>query len=77
MTTGNVESWSGNMAEIGPLYPFVGAEFALFVVGVVLWILWHVRQARIETEQYEEEVQRFGSPESLNKILDAEDPYSP
>ena len=33
MSTGNVESWSGNMAEIGPLYPFVGAEFALFVVG--------------------------------------------
>lgn len=77
MTTGNVVSWSGNMTEIGPLYPFVGAEFALFVVGVVLWILWHVRQARIETEQYEAEVQRFGSPESLNKILDAEDPYSP
>ena len=45
MSTGNIESWSGNMAEIGPLYPFVGAEFALFVVGMVLWILWHVRQA--------------------------------
>ena len=62
MSTGNIESWSGNMAEIGPLYPFVGAEFALFVVGMVLWILWHVRQARIETEQYKEECSASAAP---------------
>jgi hypothetical protein len=26
MTTGNFADWSGNMLDIGPLYPFVGWE---------------------------------------------------
>ena len=77
MTTGNVESWGGNISEIGPLYPFVGAEVLLFVVGMALWIVWHVLQIRTETQSYEDEIQRFGDKETLQKILDAEDPYAP
>ena len=33
MSTG-IEAWK-NLAEIGPIYPFVGAEFALVVVESV------------------------------------------
>lgn len=39
MRTGLVESWAGNPAEVGPIYPFVGSEVTLFVICFVLWVL--------------------------------------
>ena len=77
MATGNIESWGGKISEIGPLYPFVGSELALFLVGMVLWIVWHILQVRTENRAYEDEITRFGDKETLQKILDAEDPYAP
>jgi hypothetical protein len=77
MNTGNIESWGGNISEIGPLYPFVGSEVPLFIVGMALWIIWHVLLIRTETSSYENEIQRFGDKETLRKILDSEDPYAP
>jgi hypothetical protein len=41
-------------ANIGPLYPFVGTEVALVVVGVVLWILFHVVAHRTESREWQE-----------------------
>lgn len=75
--TGNIESWGGNISEIGPLYPFVGLEGLMVVVGVALWIVWHVVQVRTENATYEDEIHRFGDDVRLRKILDAEDPYAP
>ncbi len=57
MTTG-IESWAGNISEIGPIYPFVGSEWLLVIVGVVTWIGWHIWQSSHETRTYEEEKQR-------------------
>jgi hypothetical protein len=37
--------------NIGPLYPFVGTEVLLAVVGIALWIAWHVRQVMIENRE--------------------------
>jgi len=58
MTTANFENWAGNISEIGPIYPFVGSEVLLLIVGVVTWIGWHIWQSIIETRTYEEEKQR-------------------
>ena len=77
MSTGNIESWEGNISEIGPLYPFVGLEVPLFIVGMALWIIWHVLQIRTEKSSYEDEIERFGDKDTLGKILDSEDPYTP
>ncbi|MCH6581687.1 MAG: hypothetical protein V3S73_02340 [Gammaproteobacteria bacterium] len=57
MTTG-IESWAGNISEIGPMYPFVGTEVLLLIIGVVTWIGWHIWQSSNETRTYEEEKQR-------------------
>ena len=43
-----LESFS-NPGEIGPMYPFPGAEWLFVLIGVVLWLLWHVGQIRGET----------------------------
>jgi hypothetical protein len=38
--------------NIGPLYPFAGTEIALAVIGILLWIVWHVQQIRTENREY-------------------------
>ena len=63
-----VTSWSGNIADIGPIYPMLGTEFLLLIIGVVLWILWHIVQTRMESKTYEEEIKRFGS--DLRSMID-------
>ena len=52
MPTG-IESWA-NPADIGPIYPFVGTEVALTIIGVVLWIAFHVITGREENKQWNE-----------------------
>ena len=72
-----VESWGGNIAEIGPIYPMVGAEGLLVLIGVVLWIVWHVIQAKRENQEYEEQIRKYGGSESLKRLIAEEDPKHP
>ena len=62
MSTG-VESWTGSMMDIGPIYPFVGSEMILWIVGMVLWIAWHVWQGRHESKVYAEDETKFKGEE--------------
>ncbi len=55
MTTGNFENFAGEIAEIGPMYPFVGSEGLLVVVGLVFWIAWHIWQTIHESKTYDED----------------------
>ena len=72
-----VESWGGTITDIGPIYPMVGAEGLLVVIGVVLWIVWHVIQAKRENRDYEEQIRKYGSTESLKRLIAEEDPKNP
>lgn len=72
-----ITSWSGNIADIGPIYPMVGTEGLLVIIGLATWIGWHIIQAKMENKTYEEEIKRFGSSENLKKMLDSEDPRNP
>ena len=72
-----VESWGGTIADIGPIYPMVGAEGLLVVIGVALWIVWHVIQAKRENRDYEEQIRKYGSTESLKRLIAEEDPKNP
>ncbi|MGH6948732.1 MAG: hypothetical protein ACREDZ_15480 [Kiloniellales bacterium] len=67
MSTGMVENWTGNMLDIGPLYPFVGSEVLLVIVGVAVWIGWHIWQVRFESQSYEQNGRLQG--ESLRKAM--------
>lgn len=69
MQTGMVENWAGNITDIGPIYPFVGSEFVLWVIGMALWILWHVWQARHESQEYQEDVRKYAKAENYKKML--------
>ena len=72
-----VESWGGTIADIGPIYPMVGAEGLLVIIGVVAWIAWHVIQAKRENREYEEQIRKYGGRESLKRLIAEEDPKNP
>ena len=72
-----IESWGGTITDIGPMYPMVGTEGVLVIIGVVTWIAWHVIQARRENREYEEQIRKYGSAESLERLIAEEDPKHP
>ena len=56
MSTTIVESWSGaDLSQLGPIYPMVGTEMILFIIGLAFWLAFHVMQARIEQKEMEED----------------------
>lgn len=59
MNTGMIESWAGNPLEIGAMYPFVGGEFVFFILAVIFWIVWMIRQMQSESSMYQEEVAKL------------------
>jgi len=77
MSTGNFENWAGNISEIGAVYPFVGSETFLAIAGVVFWLWWHVKQTKMENEDIQNVMKKYGDKESLAKIVSKEDPEDP
>jgi len=69
MSTG-LETWTQNLNDLGPLYPFVGTEGILAVVGIGSWIVWHLLQLRSENATMEEEKTRFSDKAKLEKAMD-------
>ncbi|CAN5545203.1 hypothetical protein BH20CHL7_BH20CHL7_15360 [soil metagenome] len=43
-----------NPGDIGPLYPFPGTEVPLAIIGIALWILFHVLATREENREWDE-----------------------
>jgi uncharacterized membrane protein len=73
MSTTLVQSWSGaDLSQIGPIYPMVGAEFTLFLIGVAFWLAFHIIQARIEKRELEEDEAAARSPERLRRVFEEE-----
>lgn len=67
MSMTNVDSWAVDLANVGPIYPWVGSEMIMFIVAVVCWIAWHIWQAKFETETYKEEVASHATAENLKQ----------
>ncbi len=71
MSTTIVETWATDISVLGPIYPFVGSEVVLWIIGLVCWIGFHVLQMRHETEEMAADTAAASHPESLRKALDA------
>ncbi len=73
MSTTIVETWSGaDLSQLGPIYPMVGYEFLLFLLGLAFWIGFHVLQSRIENKEMEEDDKAARTPERLKRVFSAE-----
>ena len=69
MATTMVESWSVDLATLGPIYPWVGSEVFLWIIGIAFWIGWQIWQLRFENRTYEEELRRLDSPDKIERAM--------
>ena len=69
MSTTGIDSWAVDLANVGPIYPFQGWETTMAIIGVVLWIVWHIWQLRFESRTYEEESQKLRDPAVLERAM--------
>jgi hypothetical protein len=63
-------TWAVDLADTGAVYPWQGAELIMVIIGVALWILWHIIQLREEKAEYAEDIRLYGSKESIKRALD-------
>ena len=50
-----VTSWTESLPEgVTQIYPFVGTEWLWLLIAVIFWLMWHVKTAAGETQEYEE-----------------------
>jgi hypothetical protein len=70
--TGNFTNWDGNIIDIGPIYPFVGAEMLMVILLLVLWIGWHIVQIRMENRQMDNEALALRQGDNLQRVLQEE-----
>ena len=42
----------------------------MVIVGIALWLWWHVVQLRSESEELEADLAKYGSAEQVKKALD-------
>jgi hypothetical protein len=73
MSTTIVESWAGaDLSQLGPIYPMVGTEVILFVLGVAFWLGFHILQAGIEKREFEADRQAAKSKERVARVFEDE-----
>jgi hypothetical protein len=77
MSTGDIVDWTGTMADVGPLYPFVGSEYLLFLVGMAFWIGWHIWQFRMENSNYQDDSETLKQNNNMDKALRGESVLRP
>ena len=50
-----VTSWTESLpAGVTQIYPFVGTEWLWLLIAVIFWLMWHVKTAATETQEYDE-----------------------
>ncbi len=70
LSTTIVETWAGaDMSQIGPIYPMVGSEVILFIIGLVFWLGFHFAQVGIENKEVQADEAAARSPEQLNRVF--------
>ena len=69
MSTTGIDSWAVDLADVSAIYPFQGAEFILFLIGLAFWIIWHVWQIKHENSVYDEDCKKLDTPEKLSRAM--------
>lgn len=71
MRTGLVDNWL-NVDTFGPIYPFVGTEVLLSVLGIAFWIIWHFIQIRKENAEFAEDIKQIKDKGGIINVLKEE-----
>lgn len=71
MSTGNVDNWL-NVDSFGAIYPFVGTEVLLAILGIAFWIIWHVWQLKKENAEFQQDIENINRQGGAGKVLEDE-----
>ena len=71
MSTGLVDNWL-NIDTFGAIYPFVGTEMMLTIVGFAFWLIWHFLQLRKENEEFAKDIENINKQGGPGKVLEDE-----
>jgi len=71
MATGMVENWA-NVDSMGAIYPFTGSEMLLAIVGIALWIVWHVWQIKKENAEFKADIDNINKQGGPGRVLEDE-----
>jgi len=71
MSTGLVDNWL-NIDTFGAIYPFVGTEMALTILGFAFWISWHVWQLKKENAEFKQDIENINKQGGHGNVLDNE-----
>lgn len=55
MSMTEIGNWAVDLKEVGAVYPMQGMESIMALVGVVLWLGWHVWQIKHENVVLDEQ----------------------
>ena len=56
---------------VGPVYPGAGSEMTLVIIGIILWIGWHVLTAKSESDELDRlSRKRHGANDHKSNITD-------
>ncbi len=72
MATGMVDNWA-NVDVMGPIYPFVGTEVLLTLLGLAFWIYWHIRQLKEESAEFQNDLDKIKERGGVGAVLDSEE----
>ncbi len=68
MSTIGYSNWNVDLAEVGAIYPFQGTESLMWLIGLALWIGWHIYQARAESTELDERASQFDKDSASKNI---------
>ena len=71
MATGPVDNWL-NLDTFGAIYPFVGTEMLLAILGFAFWLIWHFIQIKRENAEFTKDIENINSQGGPGKVLDDE-----
>ena len=71
MATGMVDNWV-NIDTFGAIYPFVGSEVLLAILGYAFWIVWHIIQIKKEKTEFSNDIENIKQQGGPGKVLDDE-----
>ncbi len=70
LSTAIIETWAGaDISQIGPIYPMVGSEVVLFIIGLVFWLGFHFAQTGIENKEMQADEAAAKDPDRMKRIL--------
>lgn len=70
MSTIGYTNWAVDLKDVGPVYPFQGWEWAMFIAALAFWILWHIIQIVQENREYAEDKTQGYTREHADHSID-------